>query len=361
MTRDTSVYLDAARFAAAMTVLLTHAEDGWVPGLLPGVSHLGLAAVAVFFVLSGFVIGYAVDTKERDAATYAINRAARLYSVVTPCLALTVALDMLGRHLGLAAYRLDWTQHWGSAWEPLDALACLLFVNEIWGWGLLPGSNVPFWSLGYEAPYYLVFGLAAFVPSAWGLAAAGLALLAAGPGIAALFPLWLLGWGTYRLCQRVSLPRGRARVLGCAAPAIWLGSEAVRWHYHLGWDGPIRRGWPVLWHFYAAGLPFAASILAVRYAEVSLAAVAGPVRWCAGATFTLYLLHYPVGFFLNAVVPAWWPASGRWAAIVPTTLAIAFAVASVSERRKAAWRRAIVAGMGRLQLRRQTPATLGIR
>jgi len=360
MTRDTSVYLDAVRFAAALAVLLSHAEDGWAPGLLPGVSHLGLAAVAVFFVLSGFVIGYAVDTKERDAASYAINRAARLYSVVVPCLVLTVALDTLGRHLGLAAYRLDWTRQWGAAREPLDAAASLLFVNEVWGWGLLPGSNVPFWSLGYEAPYYLVFGFAAFLPGAWGLAAGGLALLAAGPGIAALFPLWLLGWGTYRACQRAVLPRQAARALWCAAAALWLGSEALRWHYHLGWDGPIRRGWPVLWHFYAVGVPFAVSILAVRHAAVSLAVVAGAVRWCAGATFTLYLLHYPVGFFLNAVVPTWWPAWGRWVAIVPTTLVIAFAFAHVSERRKAAWRRAIVGAVAWLNFRPRTPASLGM-
>ncbi len=358
MTRDTSVYLDAVRFVAALVVLLSHAEDGWAPGLLPGVSHLGLAAVGVFFVLSGFVIGYAVDTKERDAASYVVNRAARLYSVVVPCLLLTVALDLLGRHLGLGAYRLDWTRHWGSAREPWDALASLLFVNEIWGWGMLPGSNVPFWSLGFEAPYYLVFGLAAFLPGAWGLAAAGLALLAAGPGIAALFPLWLLGWGTYRLCQRAPLRRNAARILWCGTAALWLGSEAVRRHYHLGWDGPVRRGWPVLWHFYAAGVPFAASILAVRHARVSLAAVAGPVRWCAGATFTLYLLHYPVGFFLNAVVPAGWPAWGRWAAIIPATLGVAFAVAEVSERRKEAWRRAILLGVAWFNLRRRTPAML---
>ncbi len=45
MTGDTSIYLDAARLAVAMTVLLTHAEDGWAPCLLPDVSHLGLVAV----------------------------------------------------------------------------------------------------------------------------------------------------------------------------------------------------------------------------------------------------------------------------------------------------------------------------
>ncbi len=359
MTRDTSVYLDAVRFAAAVAVLLSHAEDGWVPGLLPGVSHLGPAAVAVFFVLSGFVIGYAVDARERDAASYAVNRAARLYSVVVPCLLLTVALDTLGRHLGLAAYQLDWTRHFGSAREPLDAAISLLFVNEAWGWGLVPGSNVPFWSLGFEVPYYAVFGLAVFLPGAWGWAAAGLVLLAAGPMVAAMFPLWLLGWGTYRLGQRAPLGRGAARALWCGAAILWLGSEAVRWHFHIGWDGPIRRGWSLLWHSYVAGVPFAASILAVRHAGVSLGAVARPVRWCAGATFTVYLLHYPVGFFLNAVVPAGWPPWGRWAAIVLATLLIAFAVASVSERRKAAWRRAILRGSAWLRTRRRAPAALG--
>jgi len=38
-------------------------------------------AVIVFLVLSGFVISYTVQTKERTAQTYFVNRLARLWSV----------------------------------------------------------------------------------------------------------------------------------------------------------------------------------------------------------------------------------------------------------------------------------------
>jgi peptidoglycan/LPS O-acetylase OafA/YrhL len=54
---------------------------------------LGAEAVDVFFVLSGFVIGYATDSRERTPLTYAINRLARIYSVAIPALAATFILD----------------------------------------------------------------------------------------------------------------------------------------------------------------------------------------------------------------------------------------------------------------------------
>ena len=57
MNKETSTYLDCARFLAALTVMLCHIDSYMVVGVLPWVDHLGLEAVGVFFVLSGFVIG----------------------------------------------------------------------------------------------------------------------------------------------------------------------------------------------------------------------------------------------------------------------------------------------------------------
>jgi peptidoglycan/LPS O-acetylase OafA/YrhL len=363
MDRNTSIYLDAVRFAAALAVLLSHVEGGWVPGIMPAMAHLGLEAVAVFFVLSGFVIGYATTTRERDAGTYAINRAARLYSVVVPCLALTVVLDMIGHHWHLAPYQLDWTHDWGTAKEPLKAGFSLLFLNEIWGWGMLPGSNLPFWSLAYEVPYYVIFGLALFLPRAlglaraWGVALAAVALAVAGPAIAALFPIWLLGLALYHAGQRVRLSQLTARALGAGAILAWLGTEWLRWHYRWGWDAPILMGWSTMWHFYLVAPLFAATILAVRDAGLDLGPIAGPVRWCAGATFTLYLVHFPVAHFLSAFIPQTWPGWGQWAAIVLPTLAVAFLLAAVTERKKGAWRQAMLWGARQLSVSVRTPVT----
>lgn len=56
----------------------------------------GVQAVDAFFVLSGFVIAHVSAVKERDARTYFISRAARIYSVAIPAIILTSILDAIG-------------------------------------------------------------------------------------------------------------------------------------------------------------------------------------------------------------------------------------------------------------------------
>ena len=66
MRRELSVYLDVLRLSAALTVFVSHLS--WIQisgGFLWQLQFLGHDAVMVFFVLSGFVIQYAADTKEK--------------------------------------------------------------------------------------------------------------------------------------------------------------------------------------------------------------------------------------------------------------------------------------------------------
>src|SRR5882672_11159660 len=100
-----SLYLDLLRFAAAMLVFLDHAGRKRLGGPLLG--HLeGLAdfAVLLFFVLSGYVIAFAGDCKERTLGSYAVARTARIYSVVVPALLLTFVADRIGMALKPALY-----------------------------------------------------------------------------------------------------------------------------------------------------------------------------------------------------------------------------------------------------------------
>ncbi len=146
MNRETSVYLDLVRFSAAMVVFLSHVGGQELTGcLLWQLTPYGGEAVVVFFVLLGFVIGYATDKRETTAATYFINRAARLYSVVVPALLLTLVLDTLGRSLSPAAYAAWWSD---PSQDSIQFLRALTFTNEVWVSAGGPGSNIPFWSLG---------------------------------------------------------------------------------------------------------------------------------------------------------------------------------------------------------------------
>jgi peptidoglycan/LPS O-acetylase OafA/YrhL len=89
-------------------------------------------AVVVFFVLSGYVIGFVVDAKETTASLFTVSRLARLYSVVLPALILTFICDELGLSINSSFY------YQGPRGDPDDFIilryiASFLFLNSIWG------------------------------------------------------------------------------------------------------------------------------------------------------------------------------------------------------------------------------------
>jgi peptidoglycan/LPS O-acetylase OafA/YrhL len=195
-----SLYLDGARFLAAAVVCIGHLgtqrlSGGWLWQMNAYV-HVALMA---FFVLSGFVVAHVVATREQRPADYAASRLARLHSVVLPALLITLLADGIGRLAAPERYPVISGQH-----DDLSSyLASLFFLHQTWGLNLFPGSNMPYWSLGPEAMFYLAFGLSWFTRSIWpGVAA----IVLAGPTIAFLFPLWLLGVGLYHTRPRLAEP-----------------------------------------------------------------------------------------------------------------------------------------------------------
>src|ERR1700742_1917757 len=85
MNRQTSLYLDLVRFLAALAVFVSHiCGQRFTGGLLWQSEPYGDEAVDVFFVLSGFVIGYVTDGRETSTRSFAVARLARIYSVALP-------------------------------------------------------------------------------------------------------------------------------------------------------------------------------------------------------------------------------------------------------------------------------------
>src|SRR3954471_10064213 len=99
MKRDVSAFLDLTRILAALTVFLGHLSFPQFGGqMLSAFGEQRHSAVIVFFVLSGFVIAWAAE-RDGSAREYTLNRAARIYSVALPALALSWAIDhLLLRH-----------------------------------------------------------------------------------------------------------------------------------------------------------------------------------------------------------------------------------------------------------------------
>ena len=346
MNRETSIYLDLIRFTAAVFVFLTHASREQSSGGLLWQLQFGREAVDVFFVLSGFVIAHVVETREHSPLSYAVARAARIWSVALPALALTFVLDSIGQPLHPGNY-VGWCCE--SLGRPaFEYLGSLVFLNEIWSRHAPPGSALPYWSLGFEVWYYVAFGVAFFGRRPWNLVGAALVMLAIGPRVAALFPLWLLGLACYRLGRQPADPRlGWMLCVGALIAFEHYEQDAYR-------NGEIYTEFsfsPERLHDYAqdyiVGGLFALHLFGFRTVSGAFAPLLSrlekPIRWIAGATFSLYLFHVPLIEAVVALSP--WPASAwptRALVFIGVPL-IVLALAEVTERRKAAWRRAILA------------------
>src|SRR5215469_1681333 len=288
MNRETSIYLDLVRFTAAAFVFLTHASREQSSGGFLWQLQFGREAVDVFFVLSGFVIAHVTETRERSPLAYAVARAARIYSVALPALVLTFVLDRIGQPLRPENYVGGCCDSLGSPFS--QYLGSLVFLHEVWSHHAPPGSALPYWSLGFEVWYYVAFGVAFFGRRPWNLIGAALVMLAIGPRVAALFPLWLLGFACYRLGQRRPPGTRLGWVLCAGALIAFILYEQIA--YRTGELYSEFSFSPERLHDYAqdyiVGVLFALHLYGFRAVSGAFAPLLlrleRPIRWLAGAT-----------------------------------------------------------------------------
>lgn len=347
MTPGFSLWLDALRAAAALCVLFGHmAHIRFTGGDFYFLREINIAsdAVIVFFVLSGVVIAYTAG-RDGSLGRYAFNRATRLYSVLIPALALTLAFDAIGTRIDMSAYPAD---YYGvlPLWEFLAR--GLSFSNE-WQ-GLMErvrlGTNGPLWSLSYEVGFYMLFGAALFLRGALRWVTLALVALVVGLPVLALLPAWLMGvavWSLGGRLVRIAPVRAWALALFPVAALILLKAAGldrlltlvtthalapVSHHALLAYSDEV------LWNS-VIGACVALHLLGVRHIAVAGAGAAPGlatrlVRWVAGASFSIYVVHYPTLHLLDATLPETLPGYNLW--LVVLTLAICFAFAALFER-----------------------------
>jgi peptidoglycan/LPS O-acetylase OafA/YrhL len=338
MRKSTSVFLDLLRVLAALTVFGAHviqilyANSLWVP------SH---AMVIVFFVLSGYVIAFSSLGKAGlTARKYTIARLSRLYSVVIPALLLTLVLLLIGMAINPAYYRAVLTDY-----EAARFVITGLFLQSVWWRNLVPPDNGPFWSLGYEFWYYVIFGVVLFARTWQGkIGLTLLCCLIVGENVLLLFPIWLLGVALFMYGDRVVIPRG------VAAAGFFLVIGTVSASMLLLPDYPEQGGYPPL--FYSAsyitdwiiGLQLGAVIWFYTRAFDALVypeRLARAVQWTAGHTFSLYLYHFPVILFFGALgifnPTVWWQAAVE----IVLILAIIVALSEITESKRGHWKKAM--------------------
>ena len=314
MKKGTSLYLDLVRFSAALTVFFEHLREHtrnsfgafWRshPFLYLHLGPFSQTAVIVFFVLSGYVLAHVLATRERTPLEYSASRFGRLYSVVLPALILTIACHYFIRIKFPDAF---------DAFYPHDGtgvvfryLGTALLMSHFWLWpDLEPPNADPFWSLSFEASFYV--GIALFVFARGRIRFLSLVLLSlvAGPTMVLLAPTWLLGYGAYHLSQRRQLPVGFAVILWLGFTFLLLLSPLIEEHIRepLSFLRMPSRTVGELLASYAAAICFAVNMITFNTisdnAERLLLPFARLIRWLGSMTFALYLFHQPLLSFFG--------------------------------------------------------------
>lgn len=175
--------LDGLRGVAAMIVVAFHLFETYSQGPAYQVLNHGYLAVDFFFVLSGFVIGYAYDDRWDKMTTWGFfkRRLVRLHPMV-----------IIGGLLGVALFYFGDCQAFpliaGTEWWKLllmFLLGCTMFPAmrslDIRGWGETYPVNGPQWSLFLEYCANILYALVIRRFSKWMLilfvaAAAGLTI-----------------------------------------------------------------------------------------------------------------------------------------------------------------------------------------
>ena len=369
--------LSHLRWLAALAVVASHVEQnilnkgGYVSSTGPAVTGLqikpllgyggyGHAAVVVFFVLSGFLVGGKLVELLRSPklATewpgFLVDRFSRIFIVLWPVLILScLIMAALVHYVPNAPFVQtgQWTFDLAApltsdlSWSRWAGAAVML--NDL----LVPtlDSNGPLWSLAYEWSYYII-GLGAVlvyrrVFSPWAMVAIGygvlLLLLSVSnqPNILFAGLSWIAGIGA-RLAFNAGLLRGRA-MLGAGVAAVVLVLLLDHW---------VTMPDPVL------GLAVALMIAHPAWRRWRWGDTWG--ERLASFSYTLYAMHFPVLIGIMGVMYA----LGMLPPRLPFTLrGMAVAGAILTLLIALAWLFAKVTEDRTTQLRRQLLGLLGLR
>ncbi|MBC8625329.1 acyltransferase [Alloprevotella sp. Lung230] len=153
--------LDGLRGVAALVVICYHIGEAFATNFLDQVVNHGYLAVDFFFMLSGFVIGYAYDDRCTTMGVWAFTkrRLIRLHPMV-----------VVGALLGALMFYAQGCEYWKVSEVSIVLLAFAMLLNmflvpawggvEVRGFGEIFPLNGPTWSLFFEYIANLLYVLA---------------------------------------------------------------------------------------------------------------------------------------------------------------------------------------------------------
>lgn len=295
MEKSTSIYLDAIRFLAACLVVIYHTSgENITGGFLWQLNGYGHPAVIVFFVLSGYVIAFVANTKEKTLSIFIAARISRLYSIIVPAIVITLICNEIGGQYISDEYLGPWIENEPNTY--LRYFATLLMLQNAWFADLTPTNNGSFWSLSYEFFYYVLFAGFFYCKGISRLIIITVAITLSGPAVIALAPIWWLGYLAYHIntTQKVTIPSWLSLLLFVTGlcllivsphfsevlsfQVLYIGDRVV-FDYFVG----------VAFFIHLLGLPYVARIL---YSFLKV--VEPTIKLVSSATFAIYLFHLPL-------------------------------------------------------------------
>jgi peptidoglycan/LPS O-acetylase OafA/YrhL len=315
LTTAESLALDIIRVLASIMVAFGHLTESQFSTGWRDCTDFAVDAVGIFFVLSGFVIRHATLRRPATLATYLGDRASRLYSVILPAFLLTIVADWLSHRIDPAYYNALVPSNF-APWAQIGVN--LVFAGQLWHHVVDPLSNHPYWSVNYEAGYYLIYGCFFYLTGTARWLSTTFICALFGPLVLYLFPLWLSGCVAHDLYQRWNAAGTTATNLGriaLAALALVLTTTALILYLRVSPAllnsnriaatlGSQRLGV----HAYLRGLCWSIVLLAVlrfarRFTLRADAAAVRAIRFIAEGTFPIYLFHFPLMVAIAACIP----------------------------------------------------------
>jgi len=348
MSKSVSQFIDAARWIAALAVLLQHTgpminiSDYNVGHHEPGVyvwwflAEFGHQAVVVFFVISGFLVGGAVLQRLRGSTpflrNYFIDRFSRIYIVFAPVLLYGFVLDSIGRRLFPNSVIYEHPSFEG-VFAPVNMLTALLQQQQIWA--TQAGTNSALWSLACEMWYYIIFALILLPLSGAYSKTARLAACVCGMALLVVLSIpkgfFLFGLLVWTLGALIGLARAPLIASKWVSLAIFIVAEAtirfaVRSHTYL--DHPILSY--VVDAVTAAS--FANLLLTLRFSmDSGFSFCRWPIhRRLSDFSYSLYASHQPMALFVWA--GAAYFLGNTWHTLLPTPLhwGVTFALVAIT-------------------------------
>jgi peptidoglycan/LPS O-acetylase OafA/YrhL len=284
-----SIFLDVVRLASAQLVFFGHLS-GHLYGngvLIGGRIQIQNLGVVIFFMLSGYLICGAL-AKYTNFAEFFIDRLARIYVTLVPCLVVIAILDGIAKING--KYGFD------GAYDSMTWIGNLLMLQDHplltlgFDRSLLTsfGSARPLWTLAVEWWLYMFAG---YICLAQRPSLPIVAILAVVPAVFAsvgrgqgLTIFWFLGAAMLYVRAR-HVKEKQLLVAGVASCALYLARLAVSKNFY-----------DVQANIFLAVL--AGTLLIWSRRSTRLAALPPRVkrllRTLSGASFALYILHYSV-------------------------------------------------------------------